>query len=244
MGCATAYYLNDLLLSRSSPSEVGSYEIYIIEREHIGAGASGKAGGFLARDWGEELHRVSFDLHEELSKSLRLSSYRRLATLKCVANQQRFMRKRGGAKQISPEASPYSSLVDGDGVHKLSVLDSNTAQVTPLELTTALLETAMAPGNITVIIDSVKHVSLHGDHQVRVSFASSREDLCVDKVVVSLGPWSILASTWFHEISGFSLPMHSYKSSSLVYKSYLTAPSSSTDSPPHACLFCEDDDND
>ena len=40
----------------------------LIERENVAAAASGKSGGFLARDWGTgptiELHEKSFDLHK------------------------------------------------------------------------------------------------------------------------------------------------------------------------------------
>jgi FAD dependent oxidoreductase len=44
----------------------------VIERTSIAAAASGKAGGFLAREWGsgstQQLHQVSFDMHETLGK--------------------------------------------------------------------------------------------------------------------------------------------------------------------------------
>lgn len=44
----------------------------VVERVSIAAAASGKAGGFLAREWGsgttQQLHQVSFDMHEVLGK--------------------------------------------------------------------------------------------------------------------------------------------------------------------------------
>ena len=44
----------------------------VVERVSIAAAASGKAGGFLAREWGSgatrQLHQVSFDMHEVLGK--------------------------------------------------------------------------------------------------------------------------------------------------------------------------------
>ena len=42
-------------------------------------------GGFLARDWGsgatDQLHRVSYRLHEELAAALAVTSYRKLPVL-------------------------------------------------------------------------------------------------------------------------------------------------------------------
>jgi glycine/D-amino acid oxidase-like deaminating enzyme len=49
----------------------------IIEKESIGCAASGKAGGFLGREWGSaetvEMHQKSFDLHSELARELYIS---------------------------------------------------------------------------------------------------------------------------------------------------------------------------
>ena len=46
----------------------------------MAAAASGKGGGFLARDWGsgptEQLHTTSFALHQELAEALGVQFYR------------------------------------------------------------------------------------------------------------------------------------------------------------------------
>lgn len=46
----------------------------VVERTNIAAAASGKAGGFLAREWGsdvtQQLHQVSFDMHETLGEEV------------------------------------------------------------------------------------------------------------------------------------------------------------------------------
>lgn len=60
-------------------------EVTIIERVAVASAASGKGGGFLARDWGdgsptEALHKRSFALHEALagnSDSRRIGRFRR-----------------------------------------------------------------------------------------------------------------------------------------------------------------------
>ena len=55
----------------------------VVEAHSVAAAASGKGGGFLARDWGSgpttQLHKVSFKLHEELARTLGIDSYRKSA---------------------------------------------------------------------------------------------------------------------------------------------------------------------
>src|ERR1700688_3795788 len=61
-------------------------DVTVLERSAIACAASGKAGGFLARDWCDgtplmHLARRSFDLHAELAEELSGDGgYRRLAT--------------------------------------------------------------------------------------------------------------------------------------------------------------------
>ena len=68
-------------------STVGQkFRVIVVERYKVAGCASGKAGGFLARGWGDEsptqqLHHVSFDLHEQLAAELGIESYRKLETL-------------------------------------------------------------------------------------------------------------------------------------------------------------------
>ena len=76
IGAATAYFLTEL-----------GVEVTLVERCEIAAAASGKAGGFLARDWCDgnpmgPLARASFDLHAELAERLDADcGYRRVDTL-------------------------------------------------------------------------------------------------------------------------------------------------------------------
>lgn len=50
----------------------------VVERVSVAAAASGKAGGFLAREWGTgatvEISRVSFDMHEHLGEKAKFST--------------------------------------------------------------------------------------------------------------------------------------------------------------------------
>ena len=86
-GAATAYYL----------TKRGVKPI-IVERHSVAAAASGKGGGFLARDWGSgptvALHRKSFALHEELAKELGIASYRKIP--------EYMEREDGGGAQVAP----------------------------------------------------------------------------------------------------------------------------------------------
>lgn len=64
-GASIAYYLS---------TKFGIFPT-VVERTGIAAAASGKAGGFLAREWGSattrELHQVSFDMHETLGNQFK-----------------------------------------------------------------------------------------------------------------------------------------------------------------------------
>ena len=73
-GASLAYYLT-----------LRGVKPLIIEKHSVAAAASGKGGGFLARDWGSgptvQLHKVSFALHEELARDLNIESYRKIPVL-------------------------------------------------------------------------------------------------------------------------------------------------------------------
>lgn len=81
MGSSVAYYL----AKRGVAST-------IVERNGIACAASGKAGGFLAKNWcdgGEvgPLVQKSFDLHRQLAEELPDCGYRRLDTFSVSAKQ-------------------------------------------------------------------------------------------------------------------------------------------------------------
>ena len=93
-GAATAYYL----------TKRGVKPI-IVERHSVAAAASGKGGGFLARDWGSgptvALHRKSFALHEELAKELGIASYRKIPVLSCLLYTSPSPRDQRGSRMPS-----------------------------------------------------------------------------------------------------------------------------------------------
>jgi glycine/D-amino acid oxidase-like deaminating enzyme len=79
-GSSVAYYL----AKRGIPS-------LLVEQTGIASAASGKAGGFLARNWGSgptvPLHQLSFDLYASLAGELKLESYRKIPTVSVDGNR-------------------------------------------------------------------------------------------------------------------------------------------------------------
>jgi glycine/D-amino acid oxidase-like deaminating enzyme len=189
----------------------------VIERTAVGAAASGKAGGFLARGWGngtptEALHQVSFDLHAQLADELQLSTYRRIPTLQ--------VRTRAGGPhtQLSP---PPADWLDGPEVVSASVMDTATAQVTPLEITTKLMDAAVAAGAVVrhgVVTGIDITAQSDGDGARRVVAVRVDGDVVpCTRAIVAMGPWSVLAEDWFPD-TGLRVPLQGIKSASVVIR--------------------------
>mmetsp|Transcript_11100 Transcript_11100/g.21303 ORF Transcript_11100/g.21303 Transcript_11100/m.21303 type:complete len:425 (+) Transcript_11100:46-1320(+) len=211
-GASLAYYLT---LKGIKPT--------IIERTSVAAAASGKAGGFLARGWGdggitEALHHTGYDLHQELAETLDIQSYRKLPTLSV----------NGGRKGKNP-----ASWLDGKA--SSSIMDTNTAQVTPLELTEKLMAKAIERG-ASVRIGTVEGMQAEETEDGSSSVTGvivDGETVACDKVVVTMGPWSVRAEEWF----GMTVPIEGIKSTSVVYKDCQPVVEE-----PFAC-FCAEDTN-
>ena len=126
-GSALAYYL-----TRRGIKPI------VVEQHSVAAAASGKGGGFLARDWGSgpttQLHKVSFALHAELADTLGVASYRKIPVLR-VSPGKRTKRTTDICPWLDGEIAD-SSYMDEDG----------GAQVAPLELCTKLMDAAVAAG--------------------------------------------------------------------------------------------------
>jgi glycine/D-amino acid oxidase-like deaminating enzyme len=165
-GASIAYYLS----TRFSISSI------VVEQTSVACAASGKAGGFLARTRGHgptvELHEKSFELHRELAATLKLESYRSVKTLSIDG---------------SSKGSNIPKWLDRKVSSKL--MDEDTAQVTPLELTTKLLEAAALDGKTQVMIDKVTGVNIE-DTQVKSIVCEKNGVIHCDAVVVAMGPWS------------------------------------------------------
>lgn len=211
-GAALAYYLT-----------LRGVRPLVVERREVAAAASGKGGGFLARDWGDavtrQLHKVSFGLHAELASTLDIKSYRKIPVLSVTPGQR---------SQWTNDICPW---LDGDIADSQMMDADGGAQVAPYELCTKLMEAAVERG-AEVHIGTVEGINTEPESASleRVTgVVVDGETLPADKVCICLGPWAALAQDWL----GLEVPMTGVKSTSVVFKS---------DEPvePYA-LFCGED---
>ena len=220
-GLASAYFLC---------CKRGCTNVTLVERcDKVAPAASGKAGGFLAGGWGDErtreLHTKSFQLHEQLAEELDVTSFRKIRTLSVQAGE-------------SGLADPLVEWLDGD-IQQNSVLDENTAQVTPAELSSKLHEYATKSGLKSLFSTKCTGITFEDEAQtvmngvhVKSKNGNKSRTLECDVVVVAMGPWTTRASSWFPDAN---FPMTGIKSTSIVFEA-----SEAVKSDP-AALFCAED---
>jgi glycine/D-amino acid oxidase-like deaminating enzyme len=176
----------------------------VIERTGIACAASGKSGGFLARDWCdgtplEVLARRSFALHAELADEIGGDwSYRRMTTYAGFAAARAGRRSAAGAFHLDWVGDDVSLSQRLGGTQ-------TTAQVHPGRFTEALMEAAKP--NADLRIGEVTGVVREGG---RVAGVEVDGDMIAgDAVVIAMGPWSILAARWLPLPAVFGLKGHS-----------------------------------
>ena len=165
----------------------------LVERHRVACAASGKSGGFIARDWCEgqpqaELARVSFDLHAELARTLDADyGYKGIDTLLVAGSDG------GDVERYRGMASP--DWLDGRcAVHSAIGTRHTTATIHPERFTRALVDAARARGAKVVegVVDGVARNSSGAIRGVRIDGVEA----AADAVVIAMGPWSILAARW------------------------------------------------
>ena len=183
-------------------------EVVVAERLEVACAASGKSGGFLARDWNDgspvgPLARRSFELHAELAAGLGAEwGYRRLDTLSVVASARRELsayRQVEGPDWVGREAA----------VHGQIGTTESTAQVHPALFTKALMEAAIGDG-AALKLGCVEGITFSDDRSTVTGAIVDGETIAADTVVIAMGPWSILACAWLplpatHGLKGHSL---------------------------------------
>jgi glycine/D-amino acid oxidase-like deaminating enzyme len=183
----------------------------VIERAGLACAASGKSGGFLARDSCDgsplgPLARRSFALHAELAEKIPGDwGYRRLDTYGGVAA---FGRHLG--------ACAVGWLSDAVTVTQTLGSPETTAQVHPGQFTAAMMRAAEAQGA------ELRHGRVTGIRQRDGCATGVEVDGTViegDAVVIAMGPWSILAALWLPLPPVFGLKGHS-----LVFETGTTVP--------------------
>src|SRR6478672_10505640 len=114
-------------------------DVTVLERAAIACAASGKAGGFLARDWCDgtplmHLARRSFDLHAELAEDLGGDwGYRRLNTFGGTVGPSTRASRGPSRGWISPEVEITGRLGSA----------GTTAQVHPAAFTNGMMRAAL-----------------------------------------------------------------------------------------------------
>lgn len=162
--------------------------VTVVDQAGIASCASGKAGGFLARDWNDggpvgALTQKSFDMHEEVAKKLSLASYRRLKCQGVAVDGTGS--KPSGAKLKELEWSDLGvkgSRLMGD--------ESTIAQVHPKELTDAMWAFAQQQGSTfrQGLVEGLVKEETDGGLTVTGAIING-ETVPADVVVLSMGPW-------------------------------------------------------
>ncbi|EKX32732.1 hypothetical protein GUITHDRAFT_160318 [Guillardia theta CCMP2712] len=177
VGSSVAYFLS----KRGVPAA-------IVDRAGVAPAASGKAGGFLAKDWNDgtpigPLASLSFSLHEELAQTLGLDSYRRLSCHQVAVS---------GPSGSEPKRVDGVEWVDiGVQGHAVMGTEKTIAQVHPKQLTEALMKSALDHGcSFHVgVVQEIK-TELRGDSKHVAGVIVDSQFVPCEKVVIAMGPWS------------------------------------------------------
>lgn len=160
---------------------------------------TGKAGGFLALDWTDDLARTSYALHQELASALEQDiDYRPVQSLALAATAQK-------ANRIKRRSAKLPDWLDGN-VSGGQVLGNkqSTAQVHPEKLTKAMMAAAESRG-AKVKIGTVEEVTTsQGPASHVTGVVVDGQHVKADAVVVALGPWTnaLASSLQLPHISG------------------------------------------
>ena len=203
-------------------------DVTVVERAEVAAAASGKAGGFLARDWCtgtplDALARRSFDLHAALVDELAGDwAYQRMSAYAGNVASVRSTARAGG--------SPLRWLTDAVDINGRLGTPDTLAIVHPRKFTLAIMNAAQASG-AKVLIGQVTGITRSPDGSAATGVEVDGHPVDADAVVVALGPWSLLAAGWMN------LPaVYGQQSPSTVYDTGM-------DVPPEA-LFLDYHDED
>ena len=182
IGASTAYFL-----------ALRGVAVSLVERRGVACAASGKSGGFIARDWCDGqpqggLAQASFDLHAELARTLDADyGYKRIDTLLVAGSD------RGNVEQFRRMNSP--PWLDGRcAVHSAIGTADTTATIHPERFTRALTDAACAQG--ARLVQGTVEGILRDAHGAVRGVRVDGSVITANAVVIAMGPWSILATQW------------------------------------------------
>lgn len=222
VGSATAYYL-------SRDQSIKPDQVVLLEAGDISGGASGKAGGFLAKDWhssaSESIAELSFRLHAELAKEHDGYSKWLYAPTTSVAvtpeieEAKDWMaegRSRSSIARSKKKGANLPPWIVSEKVEEAHLVGdhSTTAQVDPYLLTRFFAQDASSRG-----------VSVHENKEVVQMDSAKKELICADgsrfhytKILLAAGPWSgVLWSKMSPRSKG--IPVSSMAGHSLILRS-------------------------
>lgn len=184
IGASVAYFLT----RRGAPP-------LIVDRCRPAAAASGKASGFIASDWNagtplDAMSRASFALHAELADALGRDriGFRPVDVLAVAASD--------GADVERYRKLPSPDWLDGNvAAHAVIGDTATTAQVSPQELTRALVDEAVA-GGADLLTGVVDGLALDGPGGAVTAVSIDGSPHPADVVVLALGPWTRRAQHW------------------------------------------------
>lgn len=189
-GAATAYYLSrQQQQQQKNPPTITILDI-------VGPAACSKAAAFLSESWGdgtktEKLHRLSFQLHQQLAQELCLKSYREI-----------------------PAYQGELEKWNGNLMETFQVKPGRHALVDPQELVNALIDQSGA----TVETGSVSGFPSDGVGGASGIFLEDGKVKPVtqeEPIVVAMGPWTSRLEDWLdHPIP---MPIDGVLSTSLVW---------------------------
>lgn len=174
----------------------------VVERTGVACAASGKSGGFLAREWCDgtplqALARRSFALHAELAELPGNDwGYRRLVTWGGIGGRGRVRRGGGEVAWLSDTVAVTGALGAPE----------TTAQVHPAAFTAAMMRAAEATG-ARLRLGRVTGIATGSSRVIGVEVDG--ETIAADAVVVAMGPWSVLAAAWLKLPAVYGLKGHS-----------------------------------
>jgi glycine/D-amino acid oxidase-like deaminating enzyme len=232
-GTSVAYHL-----AKASSKDTS---VTLLEAKAPASAASGKGGGFMARSWGngsptQRLHELSFDMYGDLAKEIGCESFRKLPVLSVSPGYKGVDIARKD-KTLGPLMPAW---LDGD-VGRISAMGygDDTAQVTPLDFVTKMLEATT--DRVKVVLGTCTGIetdqgSERASRKITAVKYTTRDGgkeavLPADAMVVSAGPWSCAAEDWFQ--GAVDLPMEGIKSTSIVWKK-----PEGEDSVDATALFC------
>ncbi|MGY3075150.1 glycine/D-amino acid oxidase-like deaminating enzyme [Bradyrhizobium sp. LM6.10] len=202
-------------------------DVIVVERTDVAAAASGKAGGFLARNWCEgspldALARRSFAIHAQLPEEIAGDwGYRPMTAY------SGFVAADGHPRRDAPSALGW--LSNGVIIAQRIGTTETTAIVHPKKFTSAVMNAALAQG-AELRSGNVAGIMRDADGTTATGVEVDGRTVEADAVVIAMGPWSLLAAQWM------SLPaVFGQRSPSIVYDT-------GTDAPADA-LFLESEEN-